>query len=70
MDDDFTKELKTLINKYSKENGSNTPDYILARYLIQCLNVFNSAVNERAVWYGSNDAMDMFYKLNTEGDND
>ena len=34
---DFEKELTDLLNRYSKENGSNTPDFILARYLIGCL---------------------------------
>jgi hypothetical protein len=38
---DFEKELCELINKYSKENLSNTPDYILASYLIRCLDAFN-----------------------------
>jgi hypothetical protein len=26
----FHKELTQLINRYSKENGSNTPDFLLA----------------------------------------
>ena len=30
---DFEEELKTLINRCSKENESNTPDFILAQYL-------------------------------------
>ena len=29
----FQKELTALINEYSKENDSDTPDFILARYL-------------------------------------
>ena len=31
---EFIKELKTLINKHSIENGSNTPDFLLARYFL------------------------------------
>jgi len=48
----FTKELETLINRYSKENGSNTPDFILAEYLNDCIIHFNKAVMRRSEWYG------------------
>jgi hypothetical protein len=30
MNDKFREDLASLINKYSLENGSNTPDFILA----------------------------------------
>ena len=49
---DFEKELERLINKYSMENGSNTPDFILAEYLRSCLSAFNVAVTKREEWYG------------------
>jgi hypothetical protein len=45
----FEKELEQLINKYSMENGSDTPDYILAKYLSNCLEVFNDAVTSRDI---------------------
>lgn len=45
----FRKALEELINEYSKENGSNTPDFILADYLIDCLDAFDNAVNRREV---------------------
>lgn len=48
----FRKELESLINKYSKENGSNTPDFILAEYLEDCLKAYNRAINQRDNWYG------------------
>lgn len=48
----FEKELQTLINRYSQENGSNTPDFILAEYLSLCLKVFNETTNKREKWYG------------------
>jgi hypothetical protein len=44
------------INATSSENGSNTPDFILAEYLINCLNAFDVAVNRRAEWYGVQEA--------------
>lgn len=47
----FTTDLAALINKYSLENGSDTPDYILAAYLTNCLFEFNEAVNARKSHY-------------------
>ncbi len=49
---EFVKELKHLINRYSQENGSNTPDFVLAEYLNDCLSAFDKAVNTREKWYG------------------
>jgi hypothetical protein len=43
----FREELISLINRYSMENGSNTPDIVLADYLIACLEAFDEAVTER-----------------------
>lgn len=48
----FESELKTLINRYSLENGSNTPDYILADHLKKCLIVFDATIQDRAKWHG------------------
>lgn len=48
----FQDELANLINRYSLENGSNTPDFILALYLQQCLTTFNDIVRKREDWYG------------------
>ena len=48
----FEEELRYVINKYSKENASNTPDYILAQYLVGCLDVFAVCVQQRETWYG------------------
>lgn len=49
---DFVSELASLLNRHSKENGSGTPDFILAEYLFGCLTHFNAAVNRREAWYG------------------
>ncbi len=49
---DFVSELRALINRHSKENGSNTPDFILASYLNGCLMTFNATLNKRDRWYG------------------
>jgi hypothetical protein len=53
---DFRDELQSLINKHSQENGSDTPDFILAAYLDDCLKAFNVAVQNRETWYGRNEA--------------
>jgi hypothetical protein len=47
---DFRSELENLINRHSKENGSNTPDFILADYLGDCLDAFDKAVTRRKKW--------------------
>ena len=52
MESQFEKELAELVNKYSKENDSDTPDFILARYLNAVLDNFNAAVKDREQWYG------------------
>ncbi len=49
---DFEKELQYLLNRFSKENGSNTPDFILAEYLNNCLITYNKALQQREKWYG------------------
>ena len=49
---DFREELQMLLNSYSEENGSDTPDFILAKYMVNCLNVFDVATNKRDDWYG------------------
>lgn len=48
----FYRELTALINRYSLENESNTPDFLLAQYLIGCLRNFSNIVNNREEWYG------------------
>ena len=48
----FRKELESLINHNSKENGSDTPDFILAEYLNDCLIAFDKATKSRTKWYG------------------
>ena len=47
----FRNDLIDLMNRHSQENKSNTPDYQLADYLIECLRAMNEAINKRASWY-------------------
>ena len=44
---EFRDELTTLINRNSMENGSNTPDFLLAEYLTGCLEIFDTVVTKR-----------------------
>ncbi len=46
------KELAGLINSESREDDSNTPDFILTEFMIGCLDAFELANNKREVWYG------------------
>ena len=48
----FKDQLTSLLNIHSAENRSNTPDFVLAKYLIGCLNAFDVAVNMREDYYG------------------
>src|SRR4249920_1833933 len=50
--DAFEKDLEHLLNKHSMENDSNTPDFILARYLVECLHAWNEGILARETWYG------------------
>jgi hypothetical protein len=50
-DREFLSELERLINCYSMENGSDTPDFILAQYLTACLKAFDETVVARTKWY-------------------
>ena len=48
----FRAKLETIINEHSMESGSNTPDFILAKYLAKCLTNFDESVVARDTWYG------------------
>lgn len=48
---EFNMELTALINKYSMENVSNTPDFILADYLESCLRNFGNTIQKRELFY-------------------
>ena len=47
----FREELKSLLNCHNMESGSDTPDFILARYLEGCLEAYDSAIRLREEWY-------------------
>ncbi len=45
------KDIKNLLNKHSIENDSDTPDFILADYLIMCLMSFGQTTRMRTSWW-------------------
>lgn len=49
---DLVKELEAIINRYSVENESDTPDFLLAIYLSECLKTWAKVVKARDDWYG------------------
>ena len=49
---EFEKELESLINSHSIENESNTPDFILAKYLVNCLKNYKEIHDSNEKWYG------------------
>ena len=49
---DLREDIQTTLNRHSAENVSNTPDFILAMYLENCLAAFDEAVQQRESWYG------------------
>lgn len=46
------RELEAAINRVSAENGSDTPDFILAALLVKVVAGFDEAVRARERWYG------------------
>lgn len=52
IQDPFEMELRALLNRYSKENGSSTPDFQLSGFLIRQLALFDETVRFREAWYG------------------
>lgn len=52
-------ELRSVLNRHSAENASNTPDYVLASFLLGSLDAFNNATNRRQSHYnGATEAPD------------
>lgn len=48
----FEEELASVINRHCQEMPSDTPDYILAKFLRDCLEAWNAGMQAREGWYG------------------
>lgn len=46
----LAKALAHALNAFSAETESGTPDFILAEYLLSCLDAFNQATKNRAAY--------------------
>ena len=46
----FISDIKSVINKHSRENRSDTPDFLLAEMLGGFLNVYENVLRERKQW--------------------
>ena len=49
---EFNDDLTFLLNKHSRENNSDTPDWILSEYMQHCLHAFEQATIHREQYYG------------------
>lgn len=49
---DLRVRIEHELNRASAENASNTPDFILADFLMGCLAAFDQATKARDNWYG------------------
>jgi len=49
---ELEKRLADLINDECRENDSNTPDFLLAEFMMGCLDAFELINNKREVWFG------------------
>ena len=51
---EFNSKLKSLLNEYGMDNNSDTPDFILVRYLRDCLDVFIKTMSRRDTYHEPN----------------
>ena len=48
---EIVRDLAKVINKHSLEQESQTPDYILAEYMLKSLSDLNRLMRDRDYWY-------------------
>ena len=48
--DEVIKDFAKVINYHSLENSSDTPDFIIATYLVSCLENLNGLIEAREMW--------------------
>ena len=44
------QELSELLNSHNADSETQTPDYILATYLLDCMRAFRIAMEHREAW--------------------
>lgn len=48
----FSQELAALMNKYSGESISNTPDFLMRDFVCRAMQAANELISARDNWYG------------------
>jgi uncharacterized protein YejL (UPF0352 family) len=48
--DQLVKEIAAVLNRHSVENRSNTPDFMLAEFMLGVLNVYENTLRNREQW--------------------
>jgi len=48
----LNEELRQLLNRKCRENNSDTPDHILADFMLDCLIAGEAMIAKREIWYG------------------
>ena len=48
---EIVRDIAQVVNKYSLEQESQTPDYILAEYMLKSLSDLNRLMRDRDYWY-------------------
>ena len=48
---EIVSDIARVVNKYSLEQESQTPDYILAEYMLKSLSDLNRLMRDRDYWY-------------------
>ena len=48
---EIVRDIAQVVNKYSLEQESQTPDYILAEYMLKSLSALNRLMRDRDYWY-------------------
>lgn len=51
--EELVREIASVLNRRSRENVSNTPDFILAEHMVQSLESFEATSRTREGWYGT-----------------
>lgn len=60
---DFTIELEHLLNKHGIDNECNTPDYILAEYIANTLDLFKDTKEQNENWHSKKMEIDFVEDL-------
>lgn len=50
-ENEFYRELSALLNKHGIDTMSNTPDFVLAVYVIRSLETWQQTVHDRDQWH-------------------